>query len=312
MPSSSLTDQQPISELKNLHPQRGQNSVDSPQVNNTSTAQNDNSTPNSGSDANPDLLLLREAARKGDLQALSNLISRAIAPRNITVEATIQHSVTLWLKIYPLAKMQPQSCIQAVISVLNDIQPGKVSSVRISEIATDKKTQVWNRFLALRDGKFVDNTTSLNISLSIVVVLIIGLVGYCALPKQSATTSRTATSTAPTSEQEQSQSRQGKWYQGGTLHNVSALEWQQASYENKLATCADFVSGMWKKKLLKPSIQNQIKDMDDIQVLAQELVTQMDAAMEKRTNPEENRQIYTNQKVSDTAALLMISMGWVK
>jgi hypothetical protein len=52
--------------------------------------------------------------------------------------------------------------------------------------------------------------------------------------------------------------------------------------------------------------------MDDLRVLAQELVTQMDAAMEERANPEENRQIYTNQKVSDIAALLMMSMGWVK
>ena len=223
----------------------------------------------------------------------------------------MQHGVTLWLKIYPLATMQPQSCIQAVTGILNDIQPDKVRSVRVSEIASDKKTQVWNRFLALKNGKFVNNTTSINIGLGVVVVLIIGLVGYCALPKQP-TTSRTATSTAPTSGQEQSQLQQGKWYEGGTLHNAGALEWQQASYENKLATCADFVSAMWQKKSLKPSIQNQIKSMDDIRVLAQELVTQMDAVMKEKSNPEENKQIYTNQKVSGIAALLMLSMGWVK
>lgn len=182
-------------------------------------------------------------------------------------------------------------------------------SIVFTSLSIDKKTQVWNRFLAFKNGKFVDNTTSLNISLGIVAVLILGLVGNCALPKQSATTSRTAT---PTSGQEQNQSRQGKWYEGGTLHNAGAFEWQQASYENKLATCANFVSSMWEKKLLKPSIQNQIKSMDDIRVIAQELSTQMDAAMEERANPEENRQIYTNQKVSDIAALLMMSMGWIK
>jgi hypothetical protein len=199
MPSLPLINQQPISEPQNLHLQRVQNSISSPQSNNAPTPQNSSSVPHSESDANPELLPLREAAQKGDLQAISSLIGRAIAPRNIAVEATMQHGVTLWLKIYPLATMQPQSCIRAVISVLNDIQPDKVRSVRVSEISPDKKMQVWNRFLALKNGKFVDNTTSLNISLGIVSVLILGLVGYCALPEQSSTTSRTAASTTPTS-----------------------------------------------------------------------------------------------------------------
>ena len=120
------------------------------------------------------------------------------------------------------------------------------------------------------------------------------------------------TSQEQQSQEQQSQAQQDKWYEGGTLHNVSAIEWQQASYENKLATCADFISSMWIEKLLKPSLQNQIKTMDDMQVLAQELVTQMDAAMKESTDSEENRVLYTNQKVSDIASLLMISMGWVK
>ena len=36
-----------------------------------------------------------------------------------------------------------------------------------------------------------------------------------------------------------------KWHSGGTLHNKSALEWQTASSQDKLATCADFVTTMW-------------------------------------------------------------------
>jgi hypothetical protein len=187
-----------------------------------------------------------------------------------------------------------------------------VSSVRISEIASDKKTQVWNKFFALKNGKFVDNTASLNISLGIIAVLIAGLVGYCALPKQAATTSSTAPSTTLASGQEQRQPQQDKWYEGGTLHNAGALEWQQASYENKLATCADFISGLREKELLKSSIQNQITSTDDIRVLAQELMTQMDAAMKEKVDSKENSQIYKNQKVGDIAALLMVSMGWVK
>ena len=35
----------------------------------------------------------------------------------------------------------------------------------------------------------------------------------------------------------------GEWYEGGTLHKATVQEWQQATYENRLATSGDwFVS----------------------------------------------------------------------
>ncbi len=34
-----------------------------------------------------------------------------------------------------------------------------------------------------------------------------------------------------------------EWYSGGTLHKATIREWKAASYRNRLATCADFVSG---------------------------------------------------------------------
>ena len=33
-----------------------------------------------------------------------------------------------------------------------------------------------------------------------------------------------------------------KWYEGGTLHSATVSEWKKASYENKLATCADYAA----------------------------------------------------------------------
>ena len=35
-----------------------------------------------------------------------------------------------------------------------------------------------------------------------------------------------------------------KWYEGGTLHGAKISEWRNASYENRLATCSDFVMTM--------------------------------------------------------------------
>ncbi len=252
---------------------------------------------------------LREAARQGDLQAISALVGQAFLSRNVTVEAEMQHGI-LCLKIHPLVTLKPQACTQTIIKVLNEIQPSKISSVQISETGKDKKALTWTRFLALKGEKFVDNTTSTKVSLGVVVVLIIGLVSYCSFPKSPVSTSLTATSSSVQQERSKSQ-EQSKWYEGGTLHNASALKWQEASYDDKLATCADFISGLWQNKKLKPSLQSQIKSMEDIRTIAQELVKEMDAAMRKDEDSEENKKTYANQKVSEMAALLMLSMGWL-
>lgn len=34
---------------------------------------------------------------------------------------------------------------------------------------------------------------------------------------------------------------QTEWYSGGTLHKATVAEWHEATYANRLATCADFV-----------------------------------------------------------------------
>ena len=40
-----------------------------------------------------------------------------------------------------------------------------------------------------------------------------------------------------------------EWYQGGNLHQSTFITWRSASYENKLATCADWLFSMkeWKE-----------------------------------------------------------------
>ena len=43
-----------------------------------------------------------------------------------------------------------------------------------------------------------------------------------------------------------------KWYEGGTLHNATRAEWAKATYENRLATCGEYVvSSSTGAKLLK-------------------------------------------------------------
>jgi len=94
------------------------------------------------------------------------------------------------------------------------------------------------------------------------------------------------------------------------LHRASALEWQNASQANKLATCADFVAGMWQNGNLKSSISNRLTKIDDVRPYAQELVDFLDAAFERDPDPAQNRRMYTNQTVASFAAMGMVSMGW--
>ncbi|TSA25071.1 SH3 domain-containing protein [bacterium] len=103
-----------------------------------------------------------------------------------------------------------------------------------------------------------------------------------------------------------------KWYKGGTLHKVNAISWQNASYDNKLATCADFIAKLWEDGKLKYHINNKINTIDDIYPFAIELVACLNEFTKKVENSQENRKLYENQKVSEMAVLCMLSMDWLK
>ncbi len=101
-----------------------------------------------------------------------------------------------------------------------------------------------------------------------------------------------------------------KWYEGGTLHKASAIDWQTADAEDKLATCGDIVAVLWKGKSLKPAIQNRIHSIDDMRPYAEELVVCLDKATEPLSDPAENRRVYVNQTVAGMATIGIVLMGW--
>ncbi|AJC66877.1 hypothetical protein [Dickeya zeae] len=100
------------------------------------------------------------------------------------------------------------------------------------------------------------------------------------------------------------------WYQGGTLHNATALEWQKASRDNKVATCADILASMYEKKRLAPSIVSSLKSIDDFKPYALKLADQLDQAFKPDPNVAKNKKLFANQTVSETAAMLLILMKW--
>ena len=90
------------------------------------------------------------------------------------------------------------------------------------------------------------------------------------------------------------------------------FEWQTASPQDKLATCADFVTTMWQNGDLKPSIANSLSTVDDVRPYAQELVDFLDAAFKPDPDPQQNKKVFANQTVSSFAAMGMVTMGWTK
>ncbi|MFH1754156.1 MAG: hypothetical protein ABIA59_00490 [Candidatus Latescibacterota bacterium] len=103
-----------------------------------------------------------------------------------------------------------------------------------------------------------------------------------------------------------------KWYEGGTLHKRPALEWQKASYNNKLATCADFVAHAWINKMLNKKVSKQIHVVDDLKPFAVELVAFIDAATAPEKDPQKNRELFANQTVAELAARGMAMLSWME
>jgi hypothetical protein len=117
---------------------------------------------------------------------------------------------------------------------------------------------------------------------------------------------------SPASASPNPQAQEKKWYQGGTLHKATALEWQNATYDNKLATCADFFWTLYQGKNFKQTILSSIKSTDDMVPYVEKLVADMDIALSKEQDAKKNRMMYANQTVSGTAAMLMVMNGWTK
>jgi hypothetical protein len=65
-----------------------------------------------------------------------------------------------------------------------------------------------------------------------------------------------------------------RWVIGGNLHKATVGEWKNASYQNKLATAADWLAGTkWKGHLTSPNDFNRLKPK------AQMLVYGVDASI---------------------------------
>ncbi|WP_428740164.1 DUF4236 domain-containing protein [Tenacibaculum sp.] len=81
-----------------------------------------------------------------------------------------------------------------------------------------------------------------------------------------------------------------QWYQGGTLHKSKISDWKNASEENKLATCGDFCTTIYKDNSL-----------DEIKVIATNLKSCIDEVVRDHSYA-------NNENVSRIASMCLILM----
>lgn len=77
-----------------------------------------------------------------------------------------------------------------------------------------------------------------------------------------------------------------KWFQNGNLHKATIAEWKNASYQNKLATAADWLAATkWKGHLASPD------DFDRLKSKAQMLVNAVDKVTTAITVDHDHEQV---------------------
>ncbi|QDU97459.1 hypothetical protein [Lignipirellula cremea] len=100
------------------------------------------------------------------------------------------------------------------------------------------------------------------------------------------------------------------WYGHGSLHQKTALDWQQASVDDKLGTCADLLALTWMQKDLMPSIQEKIRSVNDLRPYAEELVAYVDQATVRLPDEAANRAKFGDMQVMMIVARGMEEKNW--
>lgn len=138
------------------------------------------------------------------------------------------------------------------------------------------------------------------------ILVLVGLIGSKFSSKKDSSPDKNSEAKTDTNAKEK------KWYENGTLHKGTAIDWQNATYRNKLATCADFIANWQIKKSFNSKIAKRLTTLKDIKILARTLVLWIDQAYKPIKDKEQNDKIFANQPIIDAAVMAGISLKWFK
>ncbi len=120
---------------------------------------------------------LQEAARKGDLSAIADLVKQEFTSHEVHVKAEMLLGKILWIKLNDnkCSAFSSRNSINIVAKALDSIKPEKITAVRVSGISPQNSSQqIWDKYLALQQGEFIDRTKETNL----IVIILFGLVVF--------------------------------------------------------------------------------------------------------------------------------------
>lgn len=104
-----------------------------------------------------------------------------------------------------------------------------------------------------------------------------------------------------------------KWYDGGAqILEKNGLAWQQSSLKEKVSGCAEIIARIVDKEMISEDIRYRINDEASWKKYSEECVSELDIAFKAEADPKANENLYANQKVLDTAVILLTMKGWIK
>ena len=98
------------------------------------------------------------------------------------------------------------------------------------------------------------------------------------------------------------------WLHDGKLHFSNALEWQQASFQNKRSTVSGFLLALDEQGRLSIDISSN----NSLKKYSEELVISINEKFKIIGPAPENTKQYQNQLVSDAVVLVASQKGWVQ
>jgi hypothetical protein len=120
---------------------------------------------------------LQEAARKGDLSAIADLVKQEFTSHEVHVKAEMLLGKILWIKLNDSKcnAFSSRNSINIVAKALDGIKPERITAVRVSGISPQNSSQqVWDKYLALQQDRFIDRTKETNL----IVIILFGLVVF--------------------------------------------------------------------------------------------------------------------------------------
>jgi len=130
------------------------------------------------------------------------------------------------------------------------------------------------------------------VAIGLGVVLIIFAVVIFTQNKSETNSKSKNNSENPTNFQEKVEK---KWYEGGTLHKATMSEWKDASDENKIATCSDFVA--------KIRLDSGVA-YDENEILTESY------ALKRCIDATQNEKNMSSWKVAEVAAVCLVELGY--